>query len=187
MRHILRLLRLRNVKSHLCVHRIFVPKSVIVEQCAAMIAYYLHVPVNDPPRWPIEGKQQGDLLPWRIEWERKGAARKAIYNASPKCFVERKSLKMALKSLARSLESNPDATAVHFDFSDNVFSIRTDNDVIAIGGKGQSWPETVAVLASELRKLPRLIAKDEICILALPGHLQIGTSYFPRSHSGGLP
>jgi hypothetical protein len=160
----------------------YVPKSVIsVEQCAAMIAYYLHVPVDDPPRWLTEGKQRGDLLPWRIEWARKDAARKAIYDASPKCFVKREWLKMALKSLHNSLERKPDATVVQFHFAGNILSIRVDNHVIATGGSGNSWPETVTVLAAELRKLPRRIPKDEVCILVSPEHLQIGNSYFLRS------
>jgi hypothetical protein len=133
----------------------------------------------------LKGKQQGDLLPWRIDSARKEAERKAIYDASPKCFVEREWLKMALKSQAKSLESKPDATAVHFDFADNAFSIRTDNDVIATGGKGSSWPETVTVLASELRKLPRRIPRDDVCILMSPKHIQIGTSYFLRSLKEG--
>lgn len=164
----------------------YVPKFVIsVEQCAAMIAYFLHVPVDDPPRWLTEGKQLGDLLPWRIQWARKEAARKAAYDASPKCFVEREWFKMALKSLAKSLENKPDDAAVRFDFADNIFSIRTDNDVIATGGKGIFWPETVTVLVSELRKLPRRIPRDEVCILVSPKHLNIGTSYFLRDPKEG--
>jgi len=141
---------------------------------------HLHVPVDDPPRWLTEGKQQGDLLPWRIEWARREAARKAIYDASPKCFVKREWLKMVLKSLHNSLERKPDATVVRFDFAGNIFSIRVDNDAIATGGTGSSWPETVTVLASELRKLPRRILKDEVCILVSPEHLQIENSYFLR-------
>jgi hypothetical protein len=38
----------------------YLPKSVIsVEQCAAMIAYYLHVPVDAPPWWLIERETTG--------------------------------------------------------------------------------------------------------------------------------
>ena len=94
---------------------------------------------------------------------------------------------MALKSLAKGLESKSDATAVQFDFADNIFTVRMDNDVIATGAKGSSWPETVTVLASELRKLPRRIPRDEVCILVSPEHLQIGTSYFLRRLKEGDP
>jgi hypothetical protein len=150
----------------------YVTKSVIsVAQCAALIAYYLHVPVDNPPLWLTEGKQRNDLLPWTIKWAREATARKVIYDASPKCFVKKEWLRLALKALAKNLENRPDATVVRFGFADDVFSIRADDDVIASAASGESWPEAITLLASELRKLPRRLPDSEVCILVSPEHL----------------
>ena len=96
----------------------WIPTHVISsEQCAALIAYYLHVPILNPPWWLVEGRKRKDLLPWMID----GAARKAAYDAESKCFVQRDWLRLAVKNLSVQIESASDDMPVTFQFGDNIF------------------------------------------------------------------
>jgi hypothetical protein len=164
----------------------YLPTTVIsCEQCAAMIAYYLDVPVATPAPWLIMGRERRDVLPWMIE----GATRQAAYDASPKCFVRREWLRLALQTLSVHIASLPDEMPVVFEFREDVLSLRCDGDLIVTTATGASWPEQVTTSAGELRELPKRLMSESVCVFVGATHLGIGNRSYARiiDEPGGSP
>lgn len=139
------------------------------ELCAALIAYR----IGDAPAeagWLSEGRQNQDLLPWKIEL--------AAYNARPHCTVQRDWLRLALRTLASQLASMGDEAPVLLDFKDRVLSILCAGKVIALPGEGASWTHQVMIPAGNLRHLPKRLLNKEVSVAVWESRLSIDRCSF---------
>ncbi len=101
------------------------------EQCVAMIVWNLDQgepggvfqPLHEVP-WLQEGRDHKHLLPWEREQEE--------YQARPHCTAEREWLKLAIKSLKRSLEQVQDTEPVMVGFDGKTLSIQVAGNHVAL-------------------------------------------------------
>jgi hypothetical protein len=135
------------------------------EQCAAWIVW--HLDKHDPERgfipsrggeWLNEGRQHLNQLPWYIDVK----AYEEAYAASPRCTVERKWFRVALKQLKKNLTTQDDSAEVTFSFFDGVFTIRCGDSVVAFPANGESWSHRYSIPAGQLRSLPKRLMDELI-------------------------
>jgi hypothetical protein len=132
------------------------------EECAARIAWILDGGRGEDfrPRgsaaWLELGRLHKHELPWVVEL--------AEYEASPRCWVSREWLRMALKTLAGHLGLVDDGAPVKFEFDGKVLSIRCGDELIVMACDGQTWPTSYAIPAGKLRRLPKRLMRERVCI-----------------------
>lgn len=154
------------------------PKMTSRAECAAWLVYALkecpehlitnYLLCND---WFELGKNNEHELPWVRDTR--------VYDARPKCSVERSWLSLALKTLAESLREVQDDEFVSFSFQDQILLFRCGGQVIPLPGSGKSWTEDILIKATALRTLPTRLRNYSVCIDAWEGYLGIGNRRYP--------
>jgi hypothetical protein len=77
-----------------------------------------------------------------------------------------------------------DDILVAFEFTNGVLSIRCNGNTLVVAGKGASWPQQVTIAAGELRKLPKRLMDEEVCLFVGDTHLSIGNRSYVRVMNG---
>ena len=163
--------------THVPLEFYFPEQLISIEQCAALLSYYLRrCPIQNPPSFLVEGRLCEDLLPWKID----AALRKAAYDALPKCFVQRKWLRLALNELITVITSKSDDTLIWLEFTSGLLSMRCDEERFVVVAKGIGWPELIVIRAGEIRDLPKRLFGIEIPVVVHHENVQIGTRYYSR-------
>jgi|SRR5882672_7251782 len=149
-----------------------------LKQCAAWIVWNLDQlsghDVFRPARyvgWIEEGRENQKLLPWKMSM--------AEFNSRPQCIVQRDWFRLALRSLSEHLASLPDNAGVVFSFDGSVLSIRCDQNVIALPGKGSPWAVRLKVEARTLRSLPKRLMQDNIEVSIWESRITLGNRIYP--------
>jgi hypothetical protein len=148
------------------------PRQIMsTKQCAAWIVWHLDQYSGFKESRHVgrveEGRANRKLLPWVMAL--------AEYNARPSCVVERKWLRLALKTLAEHLALLADDVDVVFGFDGSVLSIRCDGKVIALAGNGSPWTVHFKVQASALRRLPKRLMGAHVGLSLWESRLTIGS------------
>jgi hypothetical protein len=151
-----------------------------LKQCAAWIVWNLDQ-FSDFKRikhiaWVEEGRTSQSRLPWvrsMAEWK-----------ARPQCVVKRNWLRLALNTLAKTVETLPEESNVLFSFDGLVLSIQSDGEVIALAGEGVPWTVNFKVQAGALRRLPRRLMREHIGISIWKSSISIGNRTFQGTLDG---
>lgn len=151
-----------------------------VKKCAAWIVWNLdqfsefrgirYVP------WVEEARKNQRLLAWVMSM--------AEWNARPQCVVRRDWLRLALNTLARTVESLPEDSNVAFSFDGSVLSVRCDGEVIVLAGEGAPWTVSIRVQAGALRRLPKRLMRKDIGISIWRSSISIGNRTFQGTLDG---
>jgi len=153
-----------------------------LRQCAAWIVWNLDQHSDRrfkparPVGWVEEARANRKLLPWYKS--------RAEYEVRPSCLVERKWLRLALKTLAEQLTLLADDVDVVFGFDGSVLSIRCDGKVIALAGEGSPWTVRFKVAAGTLRRLPKRLMGGRVGLSIWQSHLSLGSWLYAGSPEG---
>lgn len=146
------------------------------EQCAAWIADCLDRSSNgrfEPTivtLWLEEGRRRRDTLPW--------VRQQAAYEARPHCMVERDWLRVALRTLTKTVASASNDQSVVLSFSEGVLTIRCAAHVIALPASGRSWASAYAIPAGKLQRLPKRLQRNRLGIEIWESKLTIASSVY---------
>jgi len=157
------------------------PQQIMsTKQCAAWIVWHLdqysEFQAIQHVDWVGEARANRKLLP--------SVREQAEYNARPSCVVERKWLRLALKTLAEHLPSVADEADVVFGFDGSVLSIRFDGKVIGLGGEGSPWTVRFKVAASALCRLPKRLMRDHVGLSIWESRLTLGSWVYDGTLEG---
>jgi hypothetical protein len=147
------------------------------DQLAAFIVHYLDEvavagvfqPVCPVP-WLDVGRHHRHLLPWE--------ANLALYQARPRCVVQRAWLRLALKDLAALLQEADGAAPVAFAFDGSVLRVQCVGRSIALAAEGRLWDIIITIPAESLRRLPQRFSQERIEISYWEESLHIGRCRF---------
>jgi hypothetical protein len=144
-----------------------------VEQGTAWIAEHVNgqVSLRHVPKWLEIGLSWRDELPWRKELNR--------YNERPLCRVEREWFRLPCKALRLAAEEARADERAELSFDGTVLRVALPNKVVAVPASGERWNQTVAVLLTELRHLPRRLMSQSVEVSHLQDHLTIGRLRLP--------
>lgn len=104
-----------------------------IEQCAAFIAWVIgkdFVPLV-PTDWLETGRNNFDTLPH--------IKKQKLYEARPRCVVNRDWLKLALRDLRLLLPTLAESDSLSFNFQNEIFSIRANQKLFAFPAVGNNW------------------------------------------------
>ena len=157
------------------------PQQIMsTKQCAAWVVWHLdqfsEFKAIQHVGWVVEGRANRRFLPW--------VRAQAEYDARPSCVVERKWLRLALKTLAEDLASVADEADVVFVFDGSVLSIRCDGKVIALAGEGSPWTVRFKVAAGALRRLPRRLTREHVGLSIWESRLTLGSWVYEGTLEG---
>jgi hypothetical protein len=126
--------------------------------------------------WLEDGRENQSLLPWIksiAEW-----------NARPKLIVRRDWLRLALNRLAEHLSTLTDQSKIIFSFDGSVFSIRCDQELIALAAEGTRWTVSFGVHAGDLRRLPRRLMHEHVSVSIWESRIRVGSQSYPGTVQG---
>jgi hypothetical protein len=151
-----------------------------LKQCVAWIVWNLDQ-FSDFKRikhiaWVEEGRKSQSRLPW--------VRSVAEWNARPQCVVKRDWLRLALNTLAKTVQSLPEDSTVAFSFDGLVLAIQYAGEVIALAGAGVPWTVSFKVQAGALRRLPRRLMREHIGISIWKSSISIGNRTFQGTLDG---
>jgi len=126
--------------------------------------------------WVEEARANRQLLPWYKS--------RAEYEVRPSCLVERKWLRLALKTLAEQLTLLADDVDVVFSFDGSVLSIRCDGKVIALAGEGSPWTVRFKVAAGTPRRLPKRLMGGRVGLSICESRLRPGSWVYEGALDG---
>lgn len=142
-----------------------------IEQCAAFIVWGIDnqtggdfVPLI-PTDWVELGRNNFDTLPWIKEQK--------LYEARPRCAVERDWLKVALRDLRSLLPTLTESDSLSFNFQNEIFSIRSTQKLIAMPAAGNNWKSQYEITAGNFRDFPKRLNRQEIEVSVWENYLHL--------------
>ena len=120
------------------------------------------------PDWFVEGERHWDLIPFM----RESQERKRVYEASPKCFIDRDYARPLRRNLVNEISSFADEAEMTFSFDGRVLSIEVAGRLYEVLASGESWQPSYRVAVSRESKLPARFMSWRVEVLVMEGYLQ---------------
>ena len=139
-------------------------------EAAAWVSYVLKSDrsyLTPLPDWLVEGERHWHLIPFL----RESQERKKIYDASPKCFIDRDYARPLRRNLVDEISLLDDGAEMTFSFDGRVLNIEVSGRLYEVLASGEGWQSSYKVAVSRGSKLPARFMSWRVEVLVMEGYL----------------